>query len=171
MTLQEAIGTALDFEVKVRDHYVKGAKALEDPKGKALFELLGREEQGHVDYLEHCLAEWKKSGKLSADPVTSLLPKGIAWIDAAKKKLQQRPGKRTASAGELESVKLALQYEKEASGFYRTLVGTLPPAEREMFAAFLAIEDGHVALVQAQLDAVTGLGFWFDTMEFNLEAG
>ncbi|MGC4118312.1 MAG: ferritin family protein [Myxococcales bacterium] len=171
MTLQEAISTALDYEVKVRDHYLKGSKALEDPKGKALFELLGREEQGHVDYLEHCLAEWKKSGQVSAAPVKSLLPKGVAWIDEAKKRLQKRPGKRVASATELESVKLALQYEKEASGFYRTLVSTLPEKERELFATFLTIEDGHVALVQAQLDSVQGLGFWFDTMEFNLEAG
>ena len=171
MTLQEAITTALDYEVKVRDHYVKGAKVLEDPKGKALFELLSREEQGHVDYLEHCLAEWKKTGKLTSDPVKTLLPKGIAWIDEAKKKLQKRPGKRVASATELESVKLALQYEKEASGFYRTLVATLHEKERDLFATFLTIEDGHVALVAAQLDAVQGLGFWFDTMEFNLEAG
>jgi len=145
MTLQEAITTALVYEVKVRDHYLKSSKSLEDPKGKALFELLSREEQGHVAYLEHCLEEWKKSGKVTGGPV--------------------------ASGNELEAVKLALKYEVEASGFYRTLVNTLPATERELFATFLTIEDGHVALVQAQLDAVQGLGFWFDTMEFNLEAG
>ena len=171
MNLEEAISTSLDYEVKVRDHYAKGAKVLEDSKGKALFELLSREEQGHVDYLEHCLTEWKKTGKVSAAPLKSLLPKGVAWVDEAKKKLQKRPGKRVATAGELESVKLALKYELEASAFYRTLVSTLPEGERELFATFLTIEDGHVALVQAQLDAVQGLGFWFDTMEFSLEAG
>jgi rubrerythrin len=93
MTLQEAIGTALDYEVKVRDHYLEGAKVLEDPKGKALFDLLGKEEQGHVDYLEHCLAEWKETGKVgSAKPVESLLPKGVAWIDQAKKEASAAPG-------------------------------------------------------------------------------
>lgn len=171
MTLQEAITTALAYEVKVRDHYLSGSRSLSDPKGKALFELLSREEQGHVDYLEHCLAEWKASGKVAGGPVKTLLPKGVAWIDEAKKRLQKRPDKRVASGTELEAVKLALQYELEASGFYRTLVGTLHDHERDLFAAFLAIEDGHVALVQAQLDSVQGLGFWFDTMEFNLEAG
>ncbi|MBI5543944.1 MAG: hypothetical protein HY901_08665 [Deltaproteobacteria bacterium] len=172
MTLQEAIGTALDYEVKVRDHYLKSAKVLEDLKGRALFELLSREEDGHVAYLNHCLDEWKATGKVViAAPVKSLLPKGVVWIDEAKKRLQKRPGKRVASGTELEAVKLALQYEMEASSFYRTLVSTLPEAERALFAAFLTIEDGHVALVQAQLDAVQGLGFWFDTMEFNLEAG
>lgn len=171
MTLQEAIGTALDYEVKVRDHYLKSAKLLEDPKGRALFELLSKEEEGHVAYLQHCAEEWKKTGKVAPQPLKSLLPKGVAWIDEAKKKLQKRPGKRVATGTELEVVKLALQYELEASGFYRTLVSTLPEAERGLFSAFLTIEDGHVALVQAQLDAVQGLGFWFDTMEFNLEAG
>lgn len=171
MTLDQAISTALDFEVKVRDHYLAGAKVLEDPKGKALFELLAKEEGGHVAYLEHCLAEWKQTGKVKGGPVASLLPKGVAWIDEAKKRLQKRPGKRVATGSELESVKLALQYENEASGFYRTLVNELPEGERELFATFLGIEDGHVALVQAQLDAVQGLGFWFDTMEFSLEAG
>jgi rubrerythrin len=169
--LDQAISTALDYEVKVRDHYLKGAHSLEDPKGKALFDLLAREEDGHVAYLNHCLAEWKKTGKVAAAPIKSLLPKGVAWIDEAKKRLSKRPGKRVATGSELECVKLALQYEKEASAFYRTLVSDLPEGERELFANFLAIEDGHVALVAAQLDAVQGLGFWFDTMEFRLEAG
>jgi len=169
--LDQAISTALDYEVKVRDHYVKSARKLEDPKGKALFELLGREEEGHVAYLKVRLEEWRKTGKVTQAPVETLLPRGVAWIDEAKKKLSKRPGKRVATGSELEAVKLALQYEKEASGFYRTLVRDLPEGERELFTGFLAIEDGHVALVAAQLDAVQGLGFWFDTMEFQLEAG
>ena len=171
MTLDQAISTALDFEVKVRDHYLNSAKVLEDEKGKKLFELLGKEEEGHVAYLNHCLSEWKKSGKVSPKPLTSLLPKGVAWIDEAKKKLAKRPGRRTATGTELECVKLALAYENEASAFYRTLASGLPENERDLFVPFLGIEDGHLALVQAQLDAVQGLGFWFDTMEFNLEAG
>ncbi len=32
------------------------------------------------------------------------------------------------------------------------------------------IEDGHLAIVQAQLDSVQGMGFWFDIAEFRLEA-
>jgi rubrerythrin len=171
MTLQEAISTALDYEVKVRDHYARGSKSLQHPKAKALFELLAREEQGHVTYLERCLEEWRKTGHVSREPVTTLLPRGVAWIEEARKKLQKRPDRRVATGDELEAVKLALQYEKEASGFYRTLVATLPDGQREMFAAFLTIEEAHVTLVQAQLDTVTGLGFWFDTMEFDLETG
>ena len=43
--------------------------------------------------------------------------------------------------------------------------------ERALFQRFLEIEDGHHAIVQAELDAVQGLGYWFDVQEFKLEAG
>ena len=33
----------------------------------------------------------------------------------------------------------------------------------------LEIERGHLALVMAQIDELTGTGYWFDTQEFNLE--
>jgi len=170
MTLKESITIALDFERKVRDHYFRFAKAIEDPQGRKVFEKLGAEEQGHVDYLEFCLSEWQKSGKVPVTPLKSALPKGKKWIAEAQRKLQARPGKRIAAASELEAVKSALQYEKEADAFYRKFVAELPESDRGMFTPFIEIEDGHLELVQAQLDNLMGNGFWFDTMEFRLEA-
>jgi rubrerythrin len=169
MTLQESITIALDFERKVRDHYFRFAKAIQDPQGRRVFEMLGAEEQGHVDYLEFCYSEWQKSGQIPTVALKSVLPKGKKWIGDAAKKLQARPGKRTAAANEIEALKMALQYEKDADGFYRKFVAELPENDRAMFTKFLEIEDGHLELVQAQLDSVQGAGFWFDTMEFRLE--
>ncbi len=169
MTLKEAITLALDFERKVRDHYFRFAKAIQDPQGRRVFEMLGSEEQGHVDYLEFCQAEWLKSGRAPNVPIKSVLPKGKKWIAEAQKKLLGRPGKRTAEANEVEALKMALQYEKDADGFYRKFVAELPEDDRAMFTRFIEIEDGHLELVQAQLDSVQGSGFWFDTMEFRLE--
>jgi hypothetical protein len=34
----------------------------------------------------------------------------------------------------------------------------------------LEIEEGHVSIVQAELDSVQGLGYWFDVPEFALES-
>ena len=170
MNLTEAIGVALDFERKVRDHYYRYAKVIEDPQGRKVFETLGTEEQGHVDYLEHCLAECKQTGKVPSLPLKSVLPKGSKWIADARKKLDARPGRRLATADELEALKTALQYEKDADAFYHKLVQQLPKDEQGIFQQFLGIEDGHLAIVQAQLDSVNGAGFWFDVMEFRLEA-
>ena len=170
MKLQEAIAVAIDFEKKVRDHYVKGAKDIPEPQGRKVFALLGKEEQGHVDYLEHCLAQWKKTGKVPDVALRSILPKGVKWIEAEKKKVAGGGGKRVATKTELDALKVALQHEKDADAFYHKLVQQLPMAERGLFAKFLEIEDGHLAIVQAQLDSVQGMGFWFDVAEFRLEA-
>ncbi len=169
MKLQDAIAVAIDFEKKVRDHYLRGAKEIPEPQGRKVFALLGKEEQGHVDYLEHCLAQWKKTGKVPNVPLKSVLPRGSKWIEGERKKLAGQ-AKRVATKTELDALKLALQHEKDADGFYHKLVAELPAEERSLFAKFLEIEDGHLAIVQAQLDSVQGMGFWFDVAEFRLEA-
>jgi rubrerythrin len=169
MKLQDAIAVAIDFEQKVRDHYLKGAKDIPDPQGRKVFALLGKEEQGHVDYLQHSLAQWKKTGQVPNTPLKTILPKGSKWIEAERKKLAGS-GKRAPSKTELDALKVALQHEKEADTFYHKLVGELPKAEQALFAKFLEIEDSHLAIVQAQLDSVQGMGFWFDVAEFRLEA-
>ncbi len=170
MNLQEAIVVAIDFEKKVRDHYLRGAKDIPEPMGRKVFATLGKEEQGHVDYLEHVLKEWKKSGKVPNVPLKSILPKGAKWIEAERKKVSAKGGKRAASKTELDALKTALQHEKDADAFYHKLVRELPEQDRPLFDKFLGIEDGHLALVQAQLDSVQGMGFWFDVAEFRLEA-
>ena len=169
MKLQEAIAVAIDFEKKVRDHYLRGAKDIPEPQGRKVFALLGKEEQGHVDYLDHCLAEWKKNGKVPNVALRSVLPKGVKWIEGERKKLAGS-GKRVATKTELDALKVALQHEKDADDFYHKLVEQLPMEERALFSKFLEIEDGHLAIVQAQLDSVQGMGFWFDVAEFRLEA-
>jgi len=171
MDLQQAIEVALDFEHRVRDHYRKGAVAIEDPRGKKVFETLAAEEQGHVEYLEQRQREWQSDGKVTAAELGSILPAGTAWIATAKAELERKPEQRVADGDEIELLKIALELEKKTSAFYRDLVGKLQATERKLFERFLEIEDGHVTIVQAELDSVQGLGFWFDVMEFQLEAG
>ena len=166
MNLQEAIAAALEFEKKVRDHYLRGAAEIADPKGRRVFATLGKEEQGHVDYLDRCLAQWRKTGKVPDVPLESVLPEGVQWIEEAKAKLSVRKDKRVATKAELAALETALQYEQESDAFYRKLVSELPRQDQPLFDKFLRIEDGHLALVQAQLDAVRGRGFWFDLSEF-----
>jgi rubrerythrin len=168
MKLQDAIAVAVDFEKKVRDHYLRGAKDIPEPRGRKVFALLGKEEQGHVDYLEHCLAQWKKTGKVPDVPLKTILPKGSKWIEAERKKVSAQ-AKRAATSTELDALKVALQHEREADAFYHKLVAELPKEDQELFSKFLEIEDGHLAIVQAQLDSVQGMGFWFDVAEFRLE--
>lgn len=171
MNLQDAIKVALDYEKKVRDHYANGAKTIADADGKKVFETLAVEEQGHVDFLEHCLDQWTKTGRVPATELKTVLPKGIGWIDAARQRLTEKPSKRVAAANEIELLKIALKMEDDTSTFYKELVAKLAPDEQPLFATFLDIEDGHMTIVQAELDSVLGLGYWFDVPEFGLEGG
>ena len=72
-------------------------------------------------------------------------------------------------SAELEMLKKALHLEMEATAFFKRVVAELKAEERQLFARFVEIEEGHEAIVQAEIDALTGLGYWFDYQEFKLE--
>jgi rubrerythrin len=170
MDLKEALTVAIDYEHRVRDHYARGVEALFDPRGKKVFETLAREEQGHVSYLESRLGEWQARGHVDSPELPTILP-SADWVQQARTRIAGTPAAAVANQGELDLLKQALDLERTTSAFYRSLVDTLPAADKGLFERFLAIEEGHVLIVQSEIDALAGHGFWFDFQEFSLEAG
>jgi rubrerythrin len=171
MTVEEAIRTAIAFEKKVLAAYLAAAKRAEDPVAQRVFTTLANEEQGHVNYLESRLAEWHKDGRLSGERLETVLP-AAERIRSGLQRLRSQVRRRQGSyAGELDSLRQALAAEDETSTFYRQMVRELPSEGQALFARFLEIEDGHAAVVQAEIDSVTQMGFWFDLKEFDLESG
>jgi len=171
MTLEEAIKTALKFENKVAATYEEAMDKATDPVGKRVFGVLAKEEVGHVQYLEGCLKQWQESGKLIPEKLESVIP-SVERIDQQAKQLQQGLAeKRPASSVEVDLLNRALQAEVETSNFYQQMASELDGEGQELFARFLEIEQGHQGIVQAEIDSVTGLGFWFDVPEFSHEAG
>ena len=167
MTITEAIGTAIDYEEKVRDVYVDARKQATNDVGKRVFGVLAKEEQGHVDYLKGKLKELAETGTVTSDDLISVLP----TVQAIKEGVATLENRLAADdrGDETKMLKKALQVEVETSNFYKRMVGELEPEGRRFFARFLEIEEGHVTLVQAELDCVSGTGFWFDMQEFSLE--
>ncbi|MBU3916329.1 hypothetical protein KKA14_12410 [bacterium] len=168
MNLGEAIKTALEYENKVVDVYSKYADQLNSPIASKIFRLLEEEEEGHVEYLNAKLAEWKESGKITIDELTTVVP-DASVIKANVKKLEKVAKKENIDS-EIEVFKKALKMESEASAFYRGVVGKLPKADQKLFLHFIEIEEGHEAIVKAEIDNALGLGYWFDFMEFDLES-
>jgi len=171
MTIEEAIKTAIVYEKKVYETYLSAAKRAEDATAKKVFLTLGEEERGHITYLESRLLEWQKDGQLAQEKLHTILP-SKERIEAGVKRLRsqvaQRKGNHTA---ELDSLRQALAAEDETSTFYQRMVSELPEEGQNLFTRFLEIEDGHAAIVQAELDTVNQSGFWFDLKEFDLEVG
>ncbi|HNX31390.1 MAG TPA: hypothetical protein PKM35_07270 [Holophaga sp.] len=169
MELMDALSGAIDYEHRIRDYYADCAGRIADAKGQRIFAVLAREEQGHVQYLESRLAEWKNSGSVTVAELATLLPPA-AWVREEAGKLAKRvDGAGEVSQVEVDFLKEALELERKTSAFYAELVAGLEPKYRGLFERFLEIENGHLAIVQAEIDALAGHGHWFDFMEFSLE--
>jgi rubrerythrin len=168
--LDEAIKTALEFENKVLKVYQDAEKHAVDPVGRKVFQQLAKEEAGHVAYLESRLTEWQKGGQIALEELRSVVPDKERIAEGRKRLAKPMRGK-PGSATEVEYLRRALAAEKETSAFYRRMVSELAEERRPLFARFLEIEEGHVAIVEAEIDAVSGAGFWFGIQEFDVEKG
>lgn len=167
MTVEEAIKTSIEYEAKVRDVYRDAVQRAESEAGKKLFQVMADEEQHHLDYLESKLGEWSEKGEVTSEGLKTALPPADT-IEAGIAVLEDKVGD-GAGKIEIEFLDKALAVERETGNFYRRMVDELPHEAKELFRRFLEIEDGHLTLVQAQIDQVNGTGYWFDVAEFNLE--
>jgi len=169
VTIEEAIKTAIDYETRVGILYADAVKQATDSTGKRVFGLLAGEEKQHLKYLKSKLEEWQRTGKITPEKLQTAVPSREAIMAEAGKLKAHMPSKPRGT--ELNLLTKARDVETETSNFYKQMVAELSDEGQQMFAHFVRIEEGHLALVQAELDALSGLGFWFDMPEFNLEAG
>ena len=169
MTIEEAIRTAIEYENRVCDVYADAVRDAPNDTARRVFTTLADEEKGHVDFLEHCLSTWSEKGVLSASGLTTAVP-SLESIRRGVERLREKMGGSPAEGAEVEMLNRALEVEVETSAFYARMVGVLPPEGKELFERFVEIEEGHKAIVQAEIDSVSRLGFWFDFREFDLEA-
>jgi rubrerythrin len=167
VTVEEAIRTSIEYETRVRDVYVEAVRAAEKDEGRKLFQLMADEEQHHLDYLHGRLKQWNSDGTVTAEGLETALPSGEV-IEENVEKLKDKVGGKPGTV-EVQFLGKALAVERETSDFYRRMVDELPAEVQGLFRRFLEIEEGHLVLVQAQIDLVTGTGYWFDVREFNLE--
>ena len=167
MTIEQAIRTGIEYELQVRKVYSEAAKKFKDPVARKIFTVLADEEDRHVVYLETRLEEWERTGRVTAAALETAIP-SEAEIEAAMTTLNRRMAEQDFGL-EIEMLKKALALEGEATAFFRRMVAQLEEEEQKLFARFVEIEAGHEAIVQAEIDALSGLGFWFDYTEFRLE--
>jgi rubrerythrin len=144
MNIEEAIKTAIEFENKVRDVYKEAENQATDSTGKHVLRALAKEEQDHIDYLDSRLKEWQKT------------------------KIHD---KEKHHSSELRMLRNALEVETETNEFYKRMVKELSEEGQKLFSRFVEIEEGHKAIVQAEIDYVSGPGYWFDFREFDLAGG
>ncbi len=167
MKLEEAITTAISYEEKIRDLYAAALENIRDQRGRTLLQTLKDDEQHHLDYLESRLELWQQTGKLIIQELRSTIP-SVSSISHEVNKLKDTMPKEDRG-DEKQILSRALQVEVETNKFYQKMVDTLGEEGKQLFKPFLAIEEGHIAIVQAELDYLSHTGYWFDFQEFDLE--
>lgn len=171
MTVEEALRGALKYETAIRDIYREAARGTREDEARSLYEILEKDEQSHIDFLNFSIDRWKREGKIDASGLTTALPPA-----ARIEKALERAGSTLTDAkagkdegGERNALERAFKAEVETSAYYRTLASTLPDDARRVFERFVEIEDGHTSIVRAELDLNSRTGYWFDVREFDLE--
>jgi len=168
MTIEEAITNAIEYEKKVVHVYADAMERSKDPVGKRIFKVFSVEEEGHVSYLKQKLEQLKCEGKVTPETLKTAVP-AIDCIEKEIGKLERRMADRELDE-ELQMLQKAREVEIETGNFYRRMVAELPEEGKQFFKRFVEIEEGHLALVQAEIDAITKSGYWFDFADFSLEA-
>ena len=167
MTIEEAIKTAVEYEVRIRDVYREAAAAVDDEIGKRIFETLGKDEQNHIDYLEYKLKQLQSSGAIVPERLESVIPSQEVFNREAEK-IKSLVSKDFLGIRR-QMLSKALKVEIETSDFYQKMVNELPAEGRALFERFLEIENNHIKAVQFELDYLGKTGYWFDIKEFDME--
>jgi len=167
MTIEEAIKTAIEYEIRIRDIYLEAVASINDEVGQRIFETLRNDEQQHIDYLEHKLEQFQKTGIIEPEKLSSAVP-DQENINREADKVKSLAAKDFLGI-KSQMLSKALKMEIETSDFYQKMVNELPADARPMFERFLEIENNHIQAVQFELDYMSKTGYWFDFKEFDME--
>ncbi len=169
MKLNEAIKMALEHEAGVHRAYGEAMNRAADQTARRVFRALRDEEMGHIKYLQERLEEWQKNGTITVKSLATSIPTKAAIHKSLQDVRKTVRPKATKQVPEVDLLKKALQAEIKTSTFYKEMVRQLDGQGKELFKRFVEIEEGHEAIVQAELDSVSNSGLWFGMPEFDLE--
>jgi rubrerythrin len=164
--VREAIKTAIQLENDGQAFFSKAAQETSNELGKKMFRKLAADEVRH-------LQTFKKMFETLTDPQTW---KQLMAESPPRERMpyfQQKSAGRTPAekgAGELRALQEALEVERKAIGYFKTISKQTADAEASrIFDTIAREEEGHYDLIQAQIDSVNHSGFWFDIGEFQMD--
>ena len=162
----DALKLAIEREKGASQFYRRAADATVDLNGKRAFKWLAKEELRHLAKLRQQLR--------------SVLEKQrwVAWkrrttpIDRTELPLlSEATGETKMGTGERDALRQAIQSEQEAIAFYRHAEDSTPdPHGKTMFKALGREEEGHLALLEEELEWVTRSRQYFTLHRFALRA-
>ena len=166
MIMEEAIQTAIEYETSIRDLYRDVAKDSQNPAATRFYNALADDEANHLAYLEDRLKKWRETGHISDENLEKNIP-SLGEINREVDKLKHQLTE-TDQRNEKRMLSKALKLEVDTSNYYKELVSQTGEEGKRLFARFVKIEEEHIDMVQAELDYVSGTGYWLDIKEFDM---
>jgi len=164
-SLNEALGVAVQLEIKGRKFYQEVAEKTENPTGKAIFLRLANEELVHLQTFQRMiqqdpdLSRWRELSK--EPPAKPAIP---LFDEKARASLKR------ATADELEALRIAMRQEKEAIDYFESVAQQAGDEPSRSILRFVRDQEVyHYDLLQAEYDHITQTGFWFDAAEFRMD--
>ncbi len=165
---RDALQKAIQSESRALETYLKFARQTKNVSGKDMFLRLCQDELGHLNILEKELdtlmtgQKWVKA-KFQHSDIEEILP----HLSSPKDLKSSGQG----TSDDLAALNLALEMEKKASTFYKREGQKAGDKNAQaMYARLTEMEEAHYNLIQAELDHIKDVGFWFGIQEFTLEA-
>ncbi len=162
----KAIHIAIGNEKGACKRYLKFARKTNDEKGRLVLLNLALDELGHLEKLEEQL-DAMLEGKPWVLPVTKDTEKAVVETGEADVDLLNLD---IETLDDIRALELALEYEVLANRFYlRQAEKTDDETLKSLFLSLAKEEENHKKIIQAEIDAISQNGFWFDYQEFSVE--
>jgi rubrerythrin len=149
----KAIKVAIEAEKEAYQNYLKLAKKTKNPKGKDMFQQLSEFEVNHYQKLKSLLKTLQEKGEWILYQGTSLKKKPVSG-KAEKPKGQEQ-------LTDMDALKIAVQEEKKAEAFYRSMAELTSDARgRDMYKRLANEEALHEKVLNDQYYSLHNTGIW-----------
>ena len=163
----EALQVALDTEKKGYRFYKIAAKSSKDPKGKEVFEHLAKDEVEHMGVIATMYESLTRD-----EPWMTYEEAVEKYGETPKEKIifPDVPEEAQENFNDITALEEALEFEKKAVSFYKKQAEESDTEKARIFyQSLIEIEEGHVQIIQAELDSLMGAGIWLGFQEISLE--
>lgn len=148
----KAIRVAMEAEKEAHQAYARAAKMTKNPKGKEMFQQLSEFELNHFQKLKSLLQSLEERGEWIPYEGTHL----------KVRKISEEPNlPEGEDLTDLDALRLAIQEEKKAQQYYRTLAElTRDPRGKEMYRRLADEEALHEKVLNDQYYSLHNKGIW-----------
>ena len=166
MKAVDALKLGIERESGANKFYQKAAQATRDQNGKNMFDWLAKEELRHLARLRQQLKSVLDNNKwLEWKRVTTPMNK------TEFPSISEATGTTTVDASEMDALRQGIKSEKDAIAFYKEAEDSTPDLKgKNMFRALGKEEEGHLSLLEEELQWLTQSRKYFTLHRFALRA-